>query len=70
MIGNRDRAEEEWKLALRHEKESKGKENGGHFLEDQLEISLIVLETRISSKAHKYWGELYLEKSLHDKALK
>lgn len=70
VLGNRDRAEEEWKLALKYEKESKKHKESGYFSEDQLEIALIVLETRISFKVHKYLGELYLEKGLSDKAIK
>ena len=69
-LGNGNKAEEEWKLALKHERESKGKRKSGYFSEDQLEIALIVQETRISFKAHKYLGELYLDKNLTDRALK
>jgi len=70
VLGNMGQAEEEWKLALKYEKESKKNKENEYFSEDQLEISLIVLETRISFKAHKYLGELYLEKGLSDKAIK
>lgn len=69
-IGHMEKAEEEWKKALKYAKELKKIKEKGHISEDQLDVAVIVSETRISYKAHKFLGRLYLDKNLTDKALK
>jgi tetratricopeptide (TPR) repeat protein len=69
-LDNREKAEEEWKKAIKYEKASKKPKKKDYVSEDQLDLSLIVLEPEVSFKAHKYLGKLYLEKNLSDKALR
>jgi tetratricopeptide (TPR) repeat protein len=69
-IGKWEKAEEEWRKAIKYEKKLKEMKERGSTSEDQLDVSLIVLETYDSFKAHKYLGRLYIEKNLPDKALK
>lgn len=65
-----ENAEEEWKKAIKFEKETKKREESVRISKDQLSVSLIVFKRPISFQAHKSLGWLYLEKNLPDKALK
>jgi len=68
-VGNRGKAEEEWRKAIQYEKEFKKEKESGHVSEDQLDITLIVLETRVAFKAH-IWEDCILRRVWPIKHLK
>lgn len=68
-MGEWEKAEEEWKKAIKYENRSKTIMEKEVISKDQLDISLIVLEESDSFKAHKCLGKLYKERNLPEKAL-
>jgi len=69
-IDEQEDAEEEWKKAIKFEKEARKREKKESISKNQLAISLIVLKRPVSFQAHKSLGRLYLDRNLPDKALK
>ena len=69
-LNDLDNAEKEWKKAIKYEKESKKIKDREKISEDQLEVSLIIVKRRVSFRARKSLGRLYVAKNLPEKALK
>ena len=61
--------EEEWKKAIKYEKEAKERQESTEVSENQLHISLVVQKRPVAYRAHKSLGRLYLDNNLTEKAL-
>lgn len=62
-------AEKEWKQAIAKEKEASQRKERREASEDELMVSLVVVNRPVSIEAHRSLGRLYLEQNLVDKAL-
>lgn len=69
-LTERENAEMEWKKAIKYEKARGTMDERSKISDDELDVSLIVLNRPVSFRAHKSLGRLYLEQNLEDKALK
>ncbi len=64
-----EEAEKCWKNAIKHEKGKKRITDKDKISEDELSVSLTVLDRPISFRAHKSLGRLYLDRNWLDRAL-
>jgi tetratricopeptide (TPR) repeat protein len=64
------KAEQEWKKAIRDDKNAQTLQNRANISNDNLDVKLVVTKLWISYRSHMSLGKLYFQKNLLDKALK
>ena len=70
VLNDWEKAEKEWKKAIKYEREARERKERSEISKDQLSVSLLVYKRSASFLAHKSLVWLYLKNNLSDKALK
>lgn len=68
-LDDQDRAETAWKKAIKYEDVAREREARSEVSEDQLSISLLVLNRPVAYRAHRSLARLYLERNWPEKAI-